>query len=237
MGANNLNPDTEQLEDTLFAKPKEITLWSYGNALETLRQADGTKKITSILYADAGDTFQKLDSFLGKLGQPYGVAAYKPYHSSGEMYLHNYIGMIGVPMEFLTAFCRGARDGLSGRIGKSRILDPARQIWKHLNADKTVIITSGLLKALEGKGIEKVVEVQVMAKVTALGCALSAIVAAFAAGAPDAFLATVAAVGVYGVAGEKAAETALRPGSFRVAFIDALEAVSAPEVATRMRAR
>jgi hydroxyethylthiazole kinase len=76
-----------------------------------------------------------------------------------------------------------------------------------------------------------------MAKVTALGCALSAIVAAFAAGAPDAFMATVAAVGVYGVAGEKAAEVALRPGSFRVAFIDALDAVSAADVATRMRAR
>jgi hydroxyethylthiazole kinase len=76
-----------------------------------------------------------------------------------------------------------------------------------------------------------------MSKVTALGCALSAIAAAFAAGAPDAFMATIAAIGVYGVAGEKAAETAIRPGGFRVAFIDALDAVSAPDVATRMRAR
>jgi len=99
-----LNRYTEQLEDTLFAKPREITLWSYGNALEALRKADGTTEITSILYADAGDTFQKLDSFLGKLGQPYGVASYKPYHSSGEMYLHNYIGMIGVPMDLYPEF-------------------------------------------------------------------------------------------------------------------------------------
>ncbi len=100
-----LNRYTEQLEDTLFAKPKEITLWSYGNALETLREPDGTTKITSILYADAGDTFEKLDSFLGKLGQPYGVAAYKTYHSSGEMYLHNYVGMIGVPMDLYPVVC------------------------------------------------------------------------------------------------------------------------------------
>jgi hydroxyethylthiazole kinase len=88
---------------------------------------------------------------------------------------------------------------------------------------------------------ERVVEIAngtpLMAKVTALGCALSGIAAAFAAGAPDAFLATVAAIGVYGVAGEKAAETAVRPGGFRVAFIDALDAVTAAEVATRMRAR
>jgi hypothetical protein len=154
-----LNRYTEQLEDTLFAKPKEITLWSYGNALETLQQAEGTTRTTSILYADAGDTFQKLDSFLGKLGQPYGVAAYKPYHSSGEMYLHNYVGMIGVPMDLYPEF---PDDRGTIFLAESAKFDPdlVTKIWKHLNEDKTVIITSGLLKALEGKGIEKVVEVQ-----------------------------------------------------------------------------
>jgi hypothetical protein len=154
-----LNRYTEQLEDTLFAKPKEITLWSYGNALETLRQADGTSKTTSILYADAGDTFQKLDSFLGQLGQPYGVASYKPYHSSGEMYLHNYVGMIGIPMDLYPEF---PDDRGTIFLAESAKFDPdlVSKIWKHLNADKTVIITTGLLKALEGKGIEKIVEVQ-----------------------------------------------------------------------------
>jgi hypothetical protein len=154
-----LNRYTEQLEDTLFAKPREITLWSYGNALEALRKADGTTEITSILYADAGDTFQKLDSFLGKLGQPYGVASYKPYHSSGEMYLHNYIGMIGVPMDLYPEF---PDDRGTIFLTESAKFDPdlVSKIWKHLNEDKTVIVTSGLLKALEGKGIEKIVEVQ-----------------------------------------------------------------------------
>ena len=89
---------------------------------------------------------------------------------------------------------------------------------------------------------ERVVEIAngspLMSKVTALGCALSAIVAAFAAGAPDAFMATVAAIGVYGVAGEMAAETARRPGSFRVAFIDALDADQRRRTSrTRLRAR
>src|SRR5208283_1621868 len=69
-----INRYSEQLEDTLFAKPREITLWCYGNGLETLRQADGATKLTSLIYEDAGDTFEKLDAFLGKLGQPYGVA-------------------------------------------------------------------------------------------------------------------------------------------------------------------
>jgi len=133
-----LNRYTEQLEDTLFAKPKEITLWSYGNALETLRQADGTTTATSILYADAGDTFQKLDSFLGKLGQPDGVAAYNPYHSSGEMYLHNYVGMIGVPMDLYPEF-PDERGTIF--LAESAKFDPdlVSKIWKHLNEDKTII--------------------------------------------------------------------------------------------------
>ena len=34
------------------------------------------------------------------------------------------------------------------------------RIWKHLNDGKTIIVTSGLLKALQGKGIEKVAEIE-----------------------------------------------------------------------------
>jgi hypothetical protein len=154
-----LNRYTEQLEDTLFAKPKQITLWSYGNALETSREADSSSKITSILYADAGDTFAKLDAFLGKLGQPYGVATYKPFASSGEMYLQNYIGMIGVPMDLYPYF---PDDRGTILLTEEAKFDPdlVNKIWKHLNEDKTVVITSGLLKALQGKGIEKIVEVE-----------------------------------------------------------------------------
>jgi hypothetical protein len=154
-----LNRYTEQLEDTLFARPKEITLWSYGGGLESLRQGDGTSKVTSVLYEDAGDTFEKLDSFLGKLGQPFGVATYKPYNSSGEMYLHNYVGMIGVPMDMYPEF---PDDRGTVFLTESAKFDPdlVTKILKHLNADKTVIITTGLLKALQGKGIERVVEVE-----------------------------------------------------------------------------
>jgi hypothetical protein len=154
-----LNRYTEQIEDTLFAKPRQITLWSYGNALESLRQPDGTSRITSILFADAGDTFDKLDTFLGKLGQPYGVASYKPYSSSGEMYLHNYLGMVGVPMDLYPYF---PDDRGTIFLTESAKSDPALvdKILRHLNEDKTVVITSGLLKALQGKGIERVVEVQ-----------------------------------------------------------------------------
>jgi hydroxyethylthiazole kinase len=61
-----------------------------------------------------------------------------------------------------------------------------------------------------------------MAKVTAMGCAASALVAACLAVEPDAFHATVAALLMIGIAGEKAAEKAEGPGSFAVAIVDAL---------------
>ena len=76
---------------------------------------------------------------------------------------------------------------------------------------------------------------ELMTRVTALGCALSAVVAAFCAVEADVFEATVSAIAVYGVAGEMAAEQASRPGSYRVAFMDMLDAITAADVAARLK--
>ena len=74
-----------------------------------------------------------------------------------------------------------------------------------------------------------------MARVTALGCALSGIVGAFLAVGDDPLEATAAAVAVYGIAGEIAAERAARPGSVRVAFLDALDEVGTADISARLR--
>jgi hydroxyethylthiazole kinase len=68
-----------------------------------------------------------------------------------------------------------------------------------------------------------------MPRVTALGCALTALAGAFAAAAP-AFEGTVAALAFYGAAGEAAAREARGPGSFQPAFLDALHAMSGAEL-------
>jgi hypothetical protein len=153
------NRYAEQIEDTLFAKPKGVTHWCYGNLMETLRQADGTTKITSILAASAGDTCEKVDAFLGQLGEPFGVATYKPYNASGEMYLHHYFGMIGVPMDIFPEFPDKAGTILLTEAAKSDA-GLVSKIWKQLNDGKTVVVTSGLYRALQGKGIEKIVEAE-----------------------------------------------------------------------------
>jgi hydroxyethylthiazole kinase len=67
-----------------------------------------------------------------------------------------------------------------------------------------------------------------MAKVTAMGCAASALAAACCALEPDAWRATAAALVIIGVAGELAAARAEGPGSFAVAIIDALHTIDGP---------
>jgi hydroxyethylthiazole kinase len=64
-----------------------------------------------------------------------------------------------------------------------------------------------------------------MSKVTALGCAASALVAACLAVERDAWCASAAALLIMGVAGELAAKRARGPGSFAVEILDALYAL------------
>jgi hydroxyethylthiazole kinase len=94
---------------------------------------------------------------------------------------------------------------------------------------KTDLITDGERVAAVANGHA------LMAKVTAMGCAGSALVTACLAVEPDAFRATVAALVIVGVAGELAAEQSTGPGSFAVAIIDALHNLDGPALIARAR--
>ncbi|MGB9395927.1 MAG: hydroxyethylthiazole kinase, partial [Pseudolabrys sp.] len=74
-----------------------------------------------------------------------------------------------------------------------------------------------------------------MAKVTAMGCAGSALVAACLTVESDILGATVAALVVIGVAGETAAEKSGGPGSFAAAVIDAFYNLDGPTITARAR--
>lgn len=76
-----------------------------------------------------------------------------------------------------------------------------------------------------------------MPRITALGCALTSLVAAFAATSEDRFEAVVAALAYYGVAGETAARSAAGPGGFAVAFLDALYAIDGARLDAEARIR
>jgi hydroxyethylthiazole kinase len=92
-------------------------------------------------------------------------------------------------------------------------------------------VTHGTVVALTGE-IDRIVDATrvacignghvLMSRVTAMGCAGTALAAAFAAFHGDAFEAAAAALLVTGVAGEIAAFRSAGPGTFQVAYLDAL---------------
>ena len=143
----------EQLWLTLFAKAPEITLFNIGSLYQPAAPPE------SQAAHIAGEVFAKVDGFLGELGKPVGVKTYKPFHSSGEDFLPSYLGMIGIPMDIVPEFPTEAKTILLTEQAK---YDPdiVTKIKKQLAGGKDVVITSGLLKALQGKGLADIVELE-----------------------------------------------------------------------------
>lgn len=71
---------------------------------------------------------------------------------------------------------------------------------------------------------------ELLPSVTGTGCAATATIGAFAAVNNDPVTATAAALAFFGLAGEKAAESASGPGSFMVALLDALYTLSSEDL-------
>jgi len=107
----------------------------------------------------------------------------------------------------------------------------------YARAKHTVVALSGETDLItDGERVAAVANGHaLMAKVTAMGCAGSALVTACLAVEPDAFRATVAALVIIGVAGELAAEQSTGPGSFAIAIIDALHNLDGPPLVARAK--
>jgi hypothetical protein len=166
---------SEQLWLTVFAKAKEMTLFNYLDLLrepkpgERSWQSDPTnvswKKILErgknkpTFATVAGDALDQAKPFIDRLGKPIGIASYRPPHALGEDFLHNFLGMIGIPIELYSTFPTDAQVILLTESAKS---DPSviASMKAQLEAGKTVVMTSGLLHALEGKGIEDLIELR-----------------------------------------------------------------------------
>jgi hydroxyethylthiazole kinase len=116
--------------------------------------------------------------------------------------------------------------------------EPSRDTLAGYARDKkTVIGLSGEIDLVgDGERLATIANGHaLMAKVSAMGCAASALVAAALAIQSDAWRATAAALTMFGVAGELAAEKAEGPGSFAVAIIDALHSLDGPTLIARAR--
>ncbi len=170
---------SEELWDTMLAKAPEITLFNWDALLvpaipgdrDVWKSLDTTFNYDAMLAwhkdsgvsgpADmatvAGYSLAEADSIVSQLGRPIGLKSYKPYQSSGEDYLHNYLGMIGIPIDLSPTFPTDADMVL---LTESAKYDPqiVDKIKGQLRAGKNVVITSGLLHALQKYGIEDIVQ-------------------------------------------------------------------------------
>jgi hydroxyethylthiazole kinase len=116
--------------------------------------------------------------------------------------------------------------------------EPSREaLAAYARAQKTVIALSGETDWVgDGERLASIANGHaLMAKVTAMGCAASALVAACVAVEPDAWPATAGALVIIGVAGELAGAKAEGPGSFAVAILDALHNLDGTTLIERAR--
>lgn len=173
----------EQLWLTLFAKAPEITLFDFGQLLRPIRSSDrapwqdqkpsfdfdammasgaspgAPPDQTGSFARAAGYALAQVDGFIGKLGKPVGLPSYRPHHATGEDFLHTYLGMVGIPMDLRPEF---PQDAATVLLTESAAFDKdiVGKIKTQLLAGKSVVITSGLLRALQGKGIEDIAEIR-----------------------------------------------------------------------------
>lgn len=103
----------------------------------------------------------------------------------------------------------------------------------------TVIALTGTIDVLADAGRQATIANgdALMTKVTAMGCAGSALVAACLAVERDAWLAAVAGLVLIGVAGEVAAASAGGPGSLAVGILDALHRLDPATVMARAQVK
>jgi hypothetical protein len=110
----------EQLWLTILGKVPEITFFDYRQLLYPLRDSwtpTWKDEKTSFDYSTflpvkkpatvaqiGAHSLNIIDNVAGFLGKPYGIKCYKPYQSSGEDFLENYLGMIGLPIDLVPEF-------------------------------------------------------------------------------------------------------------------------------------
>jgi hypothetical protein len=174
-GGSNLGMDryAEQLWLTLFAKAPEVALFDYGGLLNVkldprvhrtpwqgentsfdydamMKPLAGTTTKPTTIARVAGYTFETVNSFIYKLGNPLGIKSYKPFQSLGDDFLQNYLGMIGLPMDMYSSFPTDAKVVLLTEQAK---YDPdiMTKIKAQLVKGGDVVITSSLLAAIPDK--------------------------------------------------------------------------------------
>ena len=174
-GGINMSMDryAEQLHLTMLGRLPEIILWNYMQLVDvkispSMRAAwqseggnsfrydemvapytrDGKTITPTTMARFADQTLHQTDRLMSHLGNPIGLVSYKPYHSSGEDFLQNYLGMIGLPMDMHPQWPDNREQIL---LTQQAAKDPqlVEKIKRQLRMGGDVIITTGLLKVIK----------------------------------------------------------------------------------------
>ena len=174
-GGINMSMDryAEQLHLTMLGRLPEIILWNYMQLVDvkispSMRAAwqseggnsfrydemvapytrDGKTITPTTMARFADQTLHQTDRLMSHLGNPIGLVSYKPYHSSGEDFLQNYLGMIGLPMDMHPQWPDNREQIL---LTQQAAKDPqlVEKIKRQLRKGGDVIITTGLLKVIK----------------------------------------------------------------------------------------
>jgi hypothetical protein len=187
---HDLDRYAAQLWDTILAKAPAITLFEYPDLLRIAdprnreawehlpttfdyfdmarRCCGGGRPATAgagyPLLADVAEyALRQVDQVAGALGGPAGLATYRPYDSTGEDFLPETAGMIGIPIEMYPQWPEAKRVLLTQAAAQDP--DIVSKIERHLRAGEDVIITSGLLRAIQDKGFDQVTDMRVTREV------------------------------------------------------------------------
>ena len=147
--------------DSFYRSPwqGQNTSFDYEEMMQPVNYIGKTMVKPSTLARVAGYALEKADIAVGETGTPLGIKSWKPFHSIGEDFLTNYLGMIGLPIEEGPEFPAGEElILLTEKAGSGPEI--VEKIKEQLRAGKEVVITSGLLRELQGKGLGDIVELR-----------------------------------------------------------------------------
>lgn len=133
----------EQANLSVFGKAKELTLFCYSLLKD------------SVHVPALGFQLEKLDAAAAALGQPVGARVYEPHHARGEDHLYDYLGMLGIPFELSPHFPTETDAPLLITKNAARDDRVIERMKAFLKAGGRIVMTSGFLEAMQGRGVEE----------------------------------------------------------------------------------
>jgi hypothetical protein len=82
------------------------------------------------------------------------MLVYEPHHAKGEDHLYDYLGMLGIPIELTPHFPADSRGTLLITANAVKDVNIIDKMKTYLQAGGHIVMTSGFLEKMQGKGVE-----------------------------------------------------------------------------------